>query len=648
MKLFACLILEQNRFFAILGCLVVLLLGYNEAETTCSVPTKVNLSFHATTSVLPVAGIVPNTLRITAYYTPAFEALQNAERVKSEIIEPSLDIWRQALVAKNPTGGKYLAKRDCSYADSQLYTDKQGRVHEYCASGCASVTTCYGIEVPNSYLGECRIMKDGSPTITIPAGDGIAETDYLLIVDSSSYQNCKKPTIAFATACQLESVYNRPTLGMLNICPDEIQVEFPLVIRSKSAVIHELAHALGFAPTLYAFMRDENGKPRTRRSPETGMPDLGRNPMSGIFVPSKDTVGVVTRRWKSAETTTEEQVLTLRTPNLLRYARTHFGCPDMDGVDLENQGGTGTASAHFEARLVNDELMSGGIVAEGHLSGLTLSYFKDSGWYEVNMNKAQKWTYGKGLGCDFVKKSCYEYMEIQKSAGKSFAPYCVSKPEEVYCIDYSNAYGSCNLKKYDTELPPKYRYFKSIGDIESSLVPYYAGNSVLMDYCPVLEPYYAVSLTGFCGHNDNNRFISEDQNYHLEAYGDNAACIAHADDWVTYINGENKTLPGYYASCHKYQCSETLGVVITIGNQTYPCSVAGRPIHIETFGYEKQLRGLAVCPPCSTLCENCPGSLKSKATGPTQNLWASKSLPVFIFLYAFILYYVPQILPALA
>ena len=33
-------------------------------------------------------------------------------------------------------------------------------------------------------------------------------------------------------------------------------------------------------------------------------------------------------------------------------ARDHFGCPTLEGVELENQGGSGTAISHWEKRIL--------------------------------------------------------------------------------------------------------------------------------------------------------------------------------------------------------------------------------------------------------------------------------------------------------
>ena len=33
-------------------------------------------------------------------------------------------------------------------------------------------------------------------------------------------------------------------------------------------------------------------------------------------------------------------------------AQNHFNCPDLEGMEVENQGGSGTAISHWEKRLV--------------------------------------------------------------------------------------------------------------------------------------------------------------------------------------------------------------------------------------------------------------------------------------------------------
>lgn len=43
-------------------------------------------------------------------------------------------------------------------------------------------------------------------------------------------------------------------------------------------------------------------------------------------------------------------------------------------------------------------------------SRITLALMEDSGWYKVNYSMASPLNWGKGLGCDFVKKSCKDWI----------------------------------------------------------------------------------------------------------------------------------------------------------------------------------------------------------------------------------------------
>jgi leishmanolysin-like peptidase len=47
-------------------------------------------------------------------------------------------------------------------------------------------------------------------------------------------------------------------------------------------------------------------------------------------------------------------------------------------------------------------------------SRITLALMEDTGWYKANYAKAQHLEWGHGLGCDFVKKSCMEWISISK------------------------------------------------------------------------------------------------------------------------------------------------------------------------------------------------------------------------------------------
>lgn len=126
---------------------------------------------------------------------------------------------------------------------------------------------------------------------------------------------------------------------------------------------------------------------------------------------------------------------------LQEEARRHFNCPILEGMELENQGGTGTELNHWEKRLLEvgafsllcsekqpnfflllmilwdclqNEAMTGSHTQNRVFSRLTLAIMEDSGWYWANYSLAQRLDWGYGLGCDFVMKSCKFWMDRQR------------------------------------------------------------------------------------------------------------------------------------------------------------------------------------------------------------------------------------------
>lgn len=48
-------------------------------------------------------------------------------------------------------------------------------------------------------------------------------------------------------------------------------------------------------------------------------------------------------------------------------------------------------------------------------SRITLALMEDTGWYKANYSMAQTLNWGKNLGCEFVKKSCKDWMDKNRA-----------------------------------------------------------------------------------------------------------------------------------------------------------------------------------------------------------------------------------------
>lgn len=57
-----------------------------------------------------------------------------------------------------------------------------------------------------------------------------------------------------------------------------------------------------------------------------------------------------------------------------------FGCDTLDGVEVEDGGGPGSAGSHWEKRLLGYEVMTASASKRPALSMFTLALFEDSGW----------------------------------------------------------------------------------------------------------------------------------------------------------------------------------------------------------------------------------------------------------------------------
>jgi hypothetical protein len=89
-------------------------------------------------------------------------------------------------------------------------------------------------------------------------------------------------------------------------------------------------------------------------------------------------------------------------PEVVTKAQEHFNCLTLDGVELENYGGAGTAGSHWEGRIMYNEFMTGISSRDIRYSAITMALFRSTGWYAVDYTKAEVLSYGHKQGCNFV------------------------------------------------------------------------------------------------------------------------------------------------------------------------------------------------------------------------------------------------------
>ncbi|KAK6034453.1 Leishmanolysin [Cooperia oncophora] len=173
--------------------------------------------------------------------------------------------------------------------------------------------------------------------------------------------------------------------------------------------------------------------------------------------------------WWTGEGKVVHPVHMMVTPRVVDEVRRHFACDNLEGAELENQGGDGTALTHWEKRVFENEAMTGTHTQNPVYSRMTLALLEDSGWYKPNYEKAEELHWGRKLGCEFAKKSCGEWINNKIEKGELPTPFCNEIKHDgqkslgvARCTSQRDSLAICNLVPYKKELPIQFRNFARI------------------------------------------------------------------------------------------------------------------------------------------------------------------------------------------
>jgi leishmanolysin len=173
---------------------------------------------------------------------------------------------------------------------------------------------------------------------------------------------------AAASACYLDGEDQRPVMGYVLLNQNYAYQKSNAQEFLTMLLLHEITHVLVFSDSLYEYFQYYD-------------------------VTTTKTVNGVTRTL-------------IQTPKVLEVAAQHFGCSSIDGVEIENQGGVGSAGSHWEARIMLGDYMISTDYPEIVISDISLALFEDSGWYKVNYYTGGLFRFGKGQGCSFLNSKC--------------------------------------------------------------------------------------------------------------------------------------------------------------------------------------------------------------------------------------------------
>ena len=296
-----------------------------------------------------------------------------------------------------------------------------------------------GFKFTDNNIKNINISYWNKTVVGSEAKDDLAAQDIDMILFGRFDENMDKSTLASAGPRYTDPDTNRPVIGVVNI---NTKVDYSKINSDhyfQTIILHEFTHALGF---LYDYFKDT---------------------YKNIFT-KKDADGIV-RTY-------------INSPKVLEVAKKYFNCPTIEGVELEESGGEGTAGSHWEARILLGDYMNGVSYKEEEvISEFTLALLEDSGYYKPNYYTGGLMRYGKGKGCDFVNNKC---INSKREVNPLFQNEYFNSTHSTRGIDASCSSGRQSrtyhfISIYSEMLPEHYRYFEQ---------PQEGGWSPA-DYCPV-------------------------------------------------------------------------------------------------------------------------------------------------------------------
>lgn len=368
---------------------------------------------------------------------------------------------------------------------------------------------------------------------------------------------------ACASPCVLDE-YGRTIGGAVELVESEMYAEGSTTASRRWILVHEIMHALGFSgPFAASFFKD----------PATGDPY------------SYDTLQVRPEH--------EHNVTRLVTPRVKEHARQHYGCDTLDGMEMEGQGGQGSFSSHWEARLVlNSEVMGPTTTLNGAVvSEMTLAFFEDSGHYFPAYEEGGHLLEGFRAGCALATQECLDGNGAVVDGGERM--YCSQVQETKYtCTTDRMAKASCVTTTEWPEVPTEYQYYPGN--------PTRGGVFAFADFCPVVYPYVdgTCSTSTYLSLNPSSGKLLD-----WESGGAASRCFV-GDIFPARVKREDLSWKGDYSYCFSHQCTND-GLEVLFDNEWLSCPAAGGRISGPTGS-----TGTLDCPPSSELCPPtfaCPG-----------------------------------------
>jgi len=456
------------------------------------------------------------------------------------------------------------------------YTTLEGQKGTLTDAMIANIKTLMG-KVATAFQGLINVkastskLKIGScdPQIKIASAVSTAGVDADIVIFPFVDTTYGETTEAAASFCAQDGTTNRPVAGYVAFNKFMDFNKTNAMYYYALLVFHELNHVLSFNASLFDQFIDSAGKPIEKSK-----------------VVTTKTINGVARQLIS-------------TPKVVAAARKHFGCNTADGIELENQGGLGTAGSHWEMRTMAGDFMIGESYAENVISDMSLALMEDSGWYTVNYYTGGLFRFGKNKGCEFLTTKC-----VTSGTTKFPAEYSTTMGANT-CFTGRTSKGVSSLQK-GISIDSNYQYFSDTT----------MGGQKNADYCPVATDY-----------SDNNAFFA----YSCwngksgfpasmgEKIGDNSNCF------ISSLTPQNDSTASAYkgvdsAICYDVTCSPSdKTYTVNVGKTSVKCSSAGGQVNVSGFDGVLNCADYNLVCTRSVACGDTLDCITKKTTGLTAD-----------------------------
>lgn len=309
----------------------------------------------------------------------------------------------------------------------------------------------------------------------------------------------------------------------------------------------------------------------------------------------------------------ESKKVILITPKVVEAAKKHFNCSTLQGVEVEDQGGSGSAGAHWESRIMLGDYMVSTDYDERAISEITMALFEDSGWYTVNKYTGGLFKFGKNEGCQFLEEKC-----ITNEKATFPREFC-DESRKSMCYPGLSTKGNCYLFTGIKNIPTEYQYWKD--STKGGFPP--------ADYCPVASTMNQDTARYNIVMNCKRGKVYEENENYGEIIGNNSLCFESS------LIKKGMSKEGTKAICYSVTCDmKNKLYTIQAGTSKATCDSNTKSVTFEGFDGEVTCASFSLVCTGSEFCNDIFGCVEVKST-PLAGNHISYSLYLLVLFLIF-------------